>query len=79
MKRLYGGMKGGGTNGNWNGSCGDYKNPEVDALLDEIPMKTDSAKIKADYTLLTSSACQPPPWVTSTRSCCIRPLPPTVR
>jgi peptide/nickel transport system substrate-binding protein len=56
MKRLYGGMEGGGTNGNWNGNWSDYKNPEVDALLDEIPTKTDSAKIKADYTLLTRSA-----------------------
>jgi peptide/nickel transport system substrate-binding protein len=38
------------TKNNWNGNWGGYKNPAVDALINEIPTLTDAAKINADYT-----------------------------
>jgi peptide/nickel transport system substrate-binding protein len=38
------------TKNNWNGNWGGYKNPAVDALINEIPTLTDADKIKADYT-----------------------------
>jgi peptide/nickel transport system substrate-binding protein len=37
---------------NWNGNWGGYVNPDVDALIKEIPSLTDPVKIKADYTEL---------------------------
>jgi peptide/nickel transport system substrate-binding protein len=40
------------TKNNWNGNWGDYKNPDADKLINEIPTLTDAAKIKADYTAL---------------------------
>jgi peptide/nickel transport system substrate-binding protein len=41
-----------GTTNNWNGNLGNYKNPEADKLIQEIPTLSDEAKIKADYTKL---------------------------
>lgn len=41
------------TKNNWSGNWGGYKNPKVDALINEIPTLTDPAKIKADYTEIT--------------------------
>ncbi len=40
------------TKNNWNGNFGGYKNPTADKLIQEIPLLTDEAKIKADYTEL---------------------------
>jgi peptide/nickel transport system substrate-binding protein len=42
-----------GTEGNWNGNWGGYKNPAADALIQAIPTESDPAKLKADYTELT--------------------------
>jgi peptide/nickel transport system substrate-binding protein len=44
------------TKNNWNGDWGGYKNPAMDALINEIPTLdpvADAAKIKADYTAIT--------------------------
>jgi peptide/nickel transport system substrate-binding protein len=43
------------TKNNWNGNWGGYKNPAVDALINEIPTLTDADKIKADYTELVKA------------------------
>ena len=37
---------------NWNGNWGQYSNPEVDALIEQIPAETDPAKLKEIYTEL---------------------------
>jgi peptide/nickel transport system substrate-binding protein len=37
---------------NWNGNWGQYSNPDVDALIQQIPAETDSAKLKEIYTEL---------------------------
>ena len=42
------------TNNNWNGNWGGYSNPAADALIKAIPLETDAAKLKADYTKLVS-------------------------
>jgi peptide/nickel transport system substrate-binding protein len=42
------------TKNNWSGDWGGYKNPDVDALLTSIPSETDPAKLKADYTTITT-------------------------
>lgn len=39
----------GGAN-NWNGNWGQYSNPEVDALIKQIPSESDPAKLKQIYT-----------------------------
>ena len=41
-----------GMASNWNGNWGQYKNPEVDKLIQAIPTETDPAKLKATYTEL---------------------------
>jgi len=41
-----------GMASNWNGNWGQYKNPEADKIIAEIPTLTDAAKLKADYTAL---------------------------
>jgi peptide/nickel transport system substrate-binding protein len=42
------------TNNNWNGNWGGYSNPAADALIKAIPLESDAAKLKADYTKLVS-------------------------
>jgi peptide/nickel transport system substrate-binding protein len=42
------------TNNNWNGNWGGYSNPAADALIKAIPLESDQAKLKADYTKLVS-------------------------
>ncbi len=42
-----------GTEGNWNGNWGGYKNPEIDKIIAAIPAETDPAKLKAYYTEAT--------------------------
>jgi peptide/nickel transport system substrate-binding protein len=42
------------TNNNWNGNWGGYVNPAADALIKAIPLESDAAKLKADYTKLVS-------------------------
>ena len=42
------------TNNNWNGNWGGYSNPAADALIKAIPLETDAAKLKADYTKLVN-------------------------
>ena len=37
---------------NWNGNWGQYSNPDVDALIKQIPAETDEAKLKEIYTEL---------------------------
>ncbi len=37
---------------NWNGNWGQYSNPDVDALIAQIPAETDPAKLKEIYTEL---------------------------
>jgi len=37
---------------NWNGNWGQYSNPDVDALIEQIPARTDPAELKAMYTEL---------------------------
>jgi peptide/nickel transport system substrate-binding protein len=37
---------------NWNGNWGQYSNPDVDALIKQIPGETDPAKLKEIYTEL---------------------------
>ncbi len=37
---------------NWNGNWGQYSNPDVDALINQIPAETDPAKLKEIYTEL---------------------------
>jgi len=37
---------------NWNGNWGQYSNPDVDALIEQIPAETDPAKLKEIYTEL---------------------------
>jgi len=37
---------------NWNGNWGQYSNPDVDALIKQIPAETDPAKLKEIYTEL---------------------------
>jgi peptide/nickel transport system substrate-binding protein len=37
---------------NWNGNWGQYSNPEVDALIQQIPAETDPAKLEEIYTEL---------------------------
>ena len=44
-----------GMAGNWNGNWGQYSNPAVDKLIQEIPGLTDPAQIKADYTELVKT------------------------
>jgi peptide/nickel transport system substrate-binding protein len=39
-----------GHDGNWSGNYGHYVNPKIDALIDAIPLETNAAKLKADYT-----------------------------
>ena len=41
-----------GMASNWNGNWGQYKNPEVDKLIQQIPSETDPAKLKEIYTEL---------------------------
>jgi peptide/nickel transport system substrate-binding protein len=41
-----------GLPSNWNGNWGQYTNPEVDALIAQIPQETDEAKLKEIYTEL---------------------------
>ena len=41
-----------GMASNWNGNWGQYSNPEVDALIQQIPGETDPAKLKELYTEL---------------------------
>lgn len=41
-----------GQDNNWSGNWGHYSNPEVDALIKAIPLETDPAKLKADYTTI---------------------------
>ena len=41
-----------GMASNWNGNWGQYKNPEVDKLIQQIPSETDPAKLKDIYTQL---------------------------
>ena len=41
-----------GMSSNWNGNCGQYSNPDVDALIKAIPGETDPAKLKEMYTEL---------------------------
>jgi len=41
-----------GMSSNWNGNWGQYSNPEVDALIQEIPVTTDAARLKEIYTEL---------------------------
>jgi peptide/nickel transport system substrate-binding protein len=41
-----------GMAGNWNGNWGQYSNPEVDALINEIPVTTDPARLEEIYTEL---------------------------
>jgi peptide/nickel transport system substrate-binding protein len=45
----------GQTKNNWSGDWGGYKNPDVDTLLTAIPAETDPAKLKADYTQITTT------------------------
>jgi peptide/nickel transport system substrate-binding protein len=42
-----------GLPSNWNGNWGQYTNPDVDALIAQIPQETDEAKLKEIYTELT--------------------------
>jgi peptide/nickel transport system substrate-binding protein len=35
---------------NWNGNWGQYSNPDVDALIKQIPAESDPAKLKEIYT-----------------------------
>jgi peptide/nickel transport system substrate-binding protein len=37
---------------NWNGNWGQYSNPDVDALIKQIPAETDEAKLNEIYTEL---------------------------
>jgi peptide/nickel transport system substrate-binding protein len=37
---------------NWNGNWGQYSNPDVDALIKQLPAETDPAKLKEIYTEL---------------------------
>jgi peptide/nickel transport system substrate-binding protein len=37
---------------NWNGNWGQYSNPDVDALIKQLPGETDPAKLKELYTEL---------------------------
>jgi len=37
---------------NWNGNWGQYSNPDVDALIKQLPAETDEAKLKEIYTEL---------------------------
>ncbi len=48
MSSEYNGMA-----SNWNGNWGQYSNPDVDALIKQIPQETDPAKLKEIYTELT--------------------------
>jgi peptide/nickel transport system substrate-binding protein len=41
-----------GMASNWNGNWGGYSNPEVDKLIQAIPLETDAAKLKTTYTEL---------------------------
>jgi peptide/nickel transport system substrate-binding protein len=41
-----------GLPSNWNGNWGQYSNPEVDKLIQQIPTETDEAKLKEIYTEL---------------------------
>ncbi len=41
-----------GMASNWNGNWGQYSNPEVDALIEQIPGETDPDKLKEIYTEL---------------------------
>jgi len=41
-----------GMSSNWNGNWGGYVNPEVDALINQIPQETDPAALNAIYTEL---------------------------
>jgi peptide/nickel transport system substrate-binding protein len=41
------------TDGNWNGNWGGYSNPEVDTVIQAIPVETDPAELITDYTELT--------------------------
>jgi peptide/nickel transport system substrate-binding protein len=42
-----------GTEGNWNGNWGGYKNADVDKVIAAIPGETDTAKLKEYYTTAT--------------------------
>jgi peptide/nickel transport system substrate-binding protein len=42
-----------GMASNWNGNWGQYSNPDVDKLIQQIPQETDQAKLKEIYTELT--------------------------
>ncbi len=44
-----------GMPSNWNGNWGLYKNPEVDKLIQQIPVTTDEAKLKDIYTQLVKT------------------------
>lgn len=41
-----------GVENNWTGNWGQYKNEEADAIIQQIPMTTDEAKLKEMYTEL---------------------------
>jgi peptide/nickel transport system substrate-binding protein len=41
-----------GMASNWNGNWGQYSNPEIDALILDIPTETDEAALKEIYTEL---------------------------
>jgi peptide/nickel transport system substrate-binding protein len=43
-----------GMPSNWNGNWGGYSNPEVDALIQQIPGETDAAKLSQIYTELNT-------------------------
>lgn len=42
-----------GTEGNWNGNWGGYKNAEIDKIIAAIPNETDPAKLMEYYTEAT--------------------------
>ncbi len=44
-----------GMTSNWNGNWGGYVNPEVDALIQAIPVETDPDALKDIYTELVSA------------------------
>ena len=39
-----------GVEGNWSGNWGHYSNADIDAIIKQIPVETDAAKLKELYT-----------------------------
>ena len=39
-----------GVEGNWSGNWGHYSNPEIDTIIQQIPVTTDEAQLKELYT-----------------------------